>query len=273
VQIETRDGLGSGVIYDESGLILTAAHVVGDATQVTVRTAGGESLDGEVVGASPEFDIAVVRVDPSDTADGSLPVATLAVGVPLQVGQMAVAIGSPFGLDQTVTAGVVSAVDRPVETLSGAVGMIQTDAPINSGNSGGALADRQGRVIGINDSIQSASGGNEGVGFAIPIDIAASVAERLVAGEPVQFAFLGVRTNPATGRNGALVADVEPGSPADEAGLRRGDIVIAIDSQAVQGPLDLVAAIRSAEPGDGVVLRIERDGTEQDIEVTLGSSG
>ena len=149
VQIETQAGLGSGFVYDESGLIMTAAHVVDGSTAVQVRLADGRLVDGEVLGADDATDVAVISIEGVD----DLAVATLATGVDLQVGQMAIAIGSPFGLDQSVTAGIVSALGRTTETPGGAIPAIQTDAPINSGNSGGALADRQGRVIGINSSI------------------------------------------------------------------------------------------------------------------------
>lgn len=275
VQIETRTGLGSGVIYDAEGLILTAAHVVADAGRgpVVVRTADGTELDGEVLGADAATDIAVVRVDAGEIGAG-LAVAELALGRRVDVGQLAVAVGSPFGLDQTVTAGVISTVDRPVPTADGAVAMLQTDAPINPGNSGGALADREGRVIGINDAIASESGSNAGIGFAVPIGTAAAVAERLVAGEPVEFAMLGVRTAPSpTGAgDGALVAEVVPGSAAEQAGLEQGDRVTEFDGEPVRDQLDLVARVRANQPGDEVGLVVERDGDETDITVTLGTS-
>jgi S1-C subfamily serine protease len=227
-------------------------------------------VNGTVVGTSPEFDVAVVQADTKGLPSDALPPATLATGVPLVVGQLAVAIGSPFGLDQTVTSGVVSAIDRPVDTLAGAVGMIQTDAPINPGNSGGALADRGGRVIGINDAIQSASGGNEGVGFAIPIDIAKEVADALVDGRPVQYAFLGVQFANNTPRSGgAVIADVVAGSPADKAGLKPGDRVVAMDGHTIQSPTDAIARIRSAKPGDTITVTVARGNTTTDIEVTV----
>jgi putative serine protease PepD len=221
VQIETGTGLGSGFVYDSSGLVMTAYHVVSDARTVQVRLADGTRLEGEVLGSDPSTDVAVIRIDPVD----GLAVASLATGVPVQVGQLAVAIGSPFGLDQTVTAGIVSAVGRSAETPGGVVPAIQTDAPINTGNSGGALADRQGRVIGINDSIitggRSATG-NVGVGFAVPIDIAKNVADRIVAGEPTDAGFLGVEGADATGRRvGAAITSVSSGSPAPRWGSPR----------------------------------------------------
>lgn len=177
VRIEHSGGQGSGVVYDE-GLILTAGHVVSGAPNVTVRTAEDESLAGEVVGIDPATDIAVVDVD------AALPVPELGDDDDLRVGQLAVAIGSPYGLDETVTLGIVSALGREVTTEAGTIGgLVQTDAPINPGNSGGPLADREGRVIGINHAIASSSGGNEGVGFAVPIGVALESADAILSGE------------------------------------------------------------------------------------------
>ena len=201
VQIETDFGLGSGVIYDD-GLILTNNHVVEGAQIVRVKLADGQVLSGEIVGTDPTTDIAVIAAG----AGTGLPSAQLATGEKATVGQIAIAIGSPFDLQQSVTAGIVSAVDRPIPNLEGVVAMIQTDAPINPGNSGGALADRQGRVIGINTSIQTdgTSQANVGVGFAIPIDTALRIADLLVAGEPIQRGFLGVRgVSPKAARPGS----------------------------------------------------------------------
>jgi putative serine protease PepD len=269
VQIETGVGLGSGVVYDADGLILTAAHVVDGASgEVTVRLADGTRVSGEIVGTDPSTDVAVVR------ARGSgLPAASLAVGRPLRVGQTAIAIGSPFGLEGSVTAGIVSAIDRSVTVDDGSsLSMIQTDAPINPGNSGGALADARGRVIGINDAIRSDSGVNSGVGFAIPIDTAAAVADALVKGEQPRTGFLGITgTEPTSGPAGALVTEVVPNSPAAGSGLRPGDLVTAIDGDAVEGMSDLAARIRAIEPGTRVTLTIERDGRTMEVPVTLGS--
>ena len=269
VQIETGVGLGSGVIYDADGLILTAAHVVDGATgEVTVRLANGTRLDGEVVGTDDRTDVAVVQVQGS-----GLTPASLAIGKRLRVGQTAVAIGSPFGLEGSVTAGIVSAIDRSVNVDGAAsVSMIQTDAPINPGNSGGALADTRGRVIGINDAIRSDSGVNSGVGFAIPIDTAASVAEALVNGEEPAIGFLGVSgTEPASGPGGALVLEVVPGSPAASSDLEPGDLITALDGRRVESMSDLGARIRAIAPGTDVTLTVERDGRTSEISVTLGS--
>ncbi|HYF44713.1 MAG TPA: trypsin-like peptidase domain-containing protein, partial [Acidimicrobiales bacterium] len=228
VQIEVGQGVGSGFIYDEEGLILTAAHVVQGSSEVDVVLADGDRLEGEVLGADDGTDVAVIQIDPGDR---DLPVAALATGVPVQVGQTAVAVGSPFGLDQTVTAGIVSAVDRSFPTADGVLQVIQTDTPINPGNSGGALADRQGRIIGINDAILTGgvSSGNVGVGFAIPIDTAVAAAAHLERGEEVEFGFLGVQSTSATGDDsGAQIVDVTPGSPADEAGIDEGDVIVQV---------------------------------------------
>jgi putative serine protease PepD len=264
VQLERGQGLGSGVIYDKSGYILTAAHVVDGIDQVTVRLADGSRLRGEVVGTDPANDVGVVKVDRDN-----LPTAPLAIDVPLQVGQLAVAIGSPFGLEETVTAGVVSATSR---VLDDGREVVQTDAPINPGNSGGVLADRQGRVIGINSAIRSGgpSSGNIGIGFAVPIDIAARSAESIVQGRPVQTGFLGVGAADSTsGRAGALIENVRPDSPAAQAGLQAGDLVVEIDGQAVRGYADLVGRIRDHKPGDEVTLKVVRGGQERTVTATL----
>jgi serine protease Do len=182
-----------------------------------------------------------------------------------------VAIGSPFGLEGSVTSGVVSAVNRSLPTQDGAVfEVLQTDAPINPGNSGGALADRQGRVIGINDSIRSESGGNEGVGFAIPIDIAAASAARIVQGKSAESGYLGVSgTDPTLGQAGALVNEVVDGGPASKAGLQVGDLVVSVNGKQVQSMDDLAAQIRILGPGQKVELGIVRDGKQQTITATL----
>jgi putative serine protease PepD len=269
VQLETNSGLGSGVIYDPDGLVLTAAHVVEGQESVTVRLADGGTLEGTVVGTDTDSDIGVVSID--DAPDG-LPVAVLADTAP-DVGDVAVAVGSPYALDQTVTAGIVSALDRPAPAGGPSVGTIQTDAPINPGNSGGPLANRDGEVIGINSYIQSETGGNVGLGFAVPIDIAAQVADALVAGQPVEFGYLGIEGGDAAGGDaGALIANVQPGSPAAEGGLQDGDLVVKVDGTAVTSFGDLGVIIRRHGPGDELQLTVNRDGDEQEVTVTLGST-
>jgi putative serine protease PepD len=263
------NGLGSGVIYDKNGYILTAAHVIDGADQVTVRLSDGTRLRGEVLGTDTGNDVGVVKVDRNN-----LPAAPLAIDEPLRVGQLAVAIGSPFRLEGSVTAGIVSATNRILQDPQGSREVIQTDAPINPGNSGGVLADREGRVIGINSAIRSdgASQGNIGIGFAVPIDVAARSAQAIVQGKPVQTAYMGVSLNDSTtaGRGGALIAEVASGGPAADAGLEVGDLVVEVDGQAVGGSDDLVGRIRDHQPGDKVTLKVVRDGRERTVTVTLG---
>jgi len=216
-----------------------------------------------VLGTDQANDVGVVKVDRSN-----LPAAPLALDVPLQVGQLAVAIGSPFRLEGSVTAGIVSATSRVLEDGRE---VVQTDAPINPGNSGGVLADREGRVIGINSAIRSdGSNGNIGIGFAVPIDIAAKSAKAIVEGKPVQTGFLGVSSgDPTSGRGGAVIQDVTPGTPAADAGLQVGDLVVELDGQPVAGTDDLVGRIRDHQPGDRVTLKVVRDGKEQTVTATL----
>ncbi|HEX2153057.1 MAG TPA: trypsin-like peptidase domain-containing protein [Acidimicrobiia bacterium] len=267
VQIQTPTGEGSGVIYDSEGLILTAAHVVAGNDAVIVRLSDGSQFEGTVLGGDPATDIAVVEVE-----GGDLPAAPLAVDGDLQVGQLAVAIGSPFGLDSTVTSGVVSAVNQTVGRGGNFQSLIQTDAAINPGNSGGPLVNRDGEVIGINVSIFSTSGGNVGVGFAVPIDVASDLADSVVAGEPIERAILGITgTNTESGTAGALVTGVVEGSGAAEAGIQVGDAILSVEGVEVQGIGDLVAQLGTYDPGDTVTLEIIRGGETMEIEATLGS--
>lgn len=267
VQLNLGTGLGTGVIINENGTILTAAHVVGDATEVSVTFFDGSSAQGVVVGAHVPTDVAVVQVDPEGR---DLTVATLASGGDVRVGQIAVAVGSPFGFDQTVTAGIVSAVDRIVNGVS----MVQTDASINPGNSGGPLINLDGEVIGINDLIFTESGSSAGVGFAISIDLAEIVADQIVQGVEPQIALLGVSTTVApNGGRGALVDSVSPGSAAESAGLQPGDIVLDLDDLAIRGSNDLRAGIIDRAPGSEVVIGVLRNGESVDLTATLGSTG
>jgi len=265
VQIQAGQGVGSGVIYDSNGLILTAAHVVEGADTVTVRFADGEQVEGTVLGGTSGADVAVVQVDRTD-----LPAAELALDDAPQVGQMAIAVGSPWGLQGTVTSGIISAVDQAIPQGASARAVLQTDAAINPGNSGGPLVDRQGRVIGINVSIFSLSGANDGVGFAVPIDIAHDIAERVVAGEEIQTAYLGVSLGVVeSGQAGALIDEVTAGTGADEAGLQVGDLVTSIDGAPVQDGGDLAAQVQTHQPGDTVDLVVVRGGNEMTIPVTM----
>jgi S1-C subfamily serine protease len=266
VEIRHDSGVGSGFIYDKNGYIMTAAHVVDGVDEVEIRLYDGTKLKGKVVGTDDLNDVGVVKVDRTGLAT-----APLAIGQDVEVGQLAIAIGSPFGLNETVTAGIISSTDR---VLDDGREVIQTDAPINPGNSGGVLADRRGRVIGINSAIRPAndgSNGNVGIGFAVPIDLAAKSAEALVQGKPIQTGYLGVTPSLTTagGQNGALIQEVAPNSPAAKAGLRPGDLVTTIDGKAVENYSEMVASIRSHQPGDKVTLGVTRGGNETTITATL----
>jgi S1-C subfamily serine protease len=269
VQIETTTGLGSGVVYDDN-LILTNNHVVGTSSNVSVTLSTGQVLNGKVVGNDLNTDVAVIEV----LTDTELPVAELAVGRKAQVGQLAIAIGSPFDLQQSVTAGIVSAVDRPIpNTEQSVVAMIQTDAPINPGNSGGALADRFGRVIGINTLIQTdgLTTTNIGVGFAVPIETAVRVADLLAAGQPIEPGFLGVRgVPPTTGEPGVTLSEVTEGSAAADAGLAVGDRVLSFNGAPVTEFVELAGLVMANQAGDAVVLEVIRDDELIEIEATLG---
>ncbi len=267
VQIETSDGLGSGVAYD-TDLFITNAHVVGTSATVTVRDSHGTAVKGQVLGADTGTDIAVVRA-----AGLQAPPAKLAQEKP-HVGQIAVAVGSPYGLEQTVTSGIVSAVNRPVPNeKSVVINMIQTDASINPGNSGGALANRNAEIMGINSSIYSQTGENTGIGFAIPISTAKRVADQLAAGKTVARAGLGL-SGPSTtpsGSAGAYVQSVTSGGAADKAGIKSGDLIVAVDGVPVRSFDELRGMASGYNPGDKVVVEINRDGKVLDVDVTLGT--
>lgn len=261
VQLEVEGGLGSGVIYDSDGLILTAAHVVEGASSVEVRLADGRLFEGTVIGRHELTDVAVIGISGS-----GLPVASLGYGTSTRVGETAIALGSPFGLNRTVTAGIVSATGR---TVNG-VPMVQTDAAINPGNSGGPLINASGQVIGINDIIFTQGGGNDGIGFAVSIDVAIVVADQIVAGDPVQLASLGVATIPdVSGQGGAIVREVVPNSAAEAAGIRVSDRITSVDGLAVSNPSELFAAIVSHRPAAEARVEFRRDGRSMTVTVAL----
>ncbi len=269
VQINTERGLGSGVIFDD-GLIMTNNHVIELANTITVRLSDGRSLPAELLGTDPRTDIAVISVGTGH----DLQPATLATDETLEVGQYTVAIGSPFDLQQTVTSGIVSAVNRPVYNGTGWNAMVQTDAAINPGNSGGALADREGRVIGINTAIQTdgLSNSNAGIGFAMPIGTANDIAQRIINGESLDPGFLGISAEEqGIDELGVVVTEVTAGSAAADAGIRLGDRVLSLDGAPVSAFQELAGLIQTSFPGDEVVLELIRDGQPLEVMVTLGA--
>src|SRR5215207_3511060 len=281
---QKEEGIGSGVIYRSDGYIITNNHVVEGSRSVEIAFADGTTERGQVVGTDPTTDIAIVKVGRSD-----LPAASFANGDPI-VGQMAVAVGSPSGFESTVTSGIISGTRRevPAQITGGRqdtslVDLIQTDAAISPGNSGGALADREGRVIGINVAyLPPGQTGAENIGFAIPSDTAVSVADQLIEHGEAIHPYLGVYLSDLTQEtaskfgsavdSGALVEKVEPGGPADAAGIRRGDVVIAAGSEDVRSSGDLVSALRDYQPGDTVDLTILRNGEKSKHQVNLAES-
>ena len=278
VRIDTATGTGSGIIYDENGSVVTNAHVVLGADTVEIQLADGTRATGKVLGSDPAVDIAIVQIE----GNLNFRKATFATLDTIRVGQLAVAIGSPFGLEQSVTAGIVSAVNRAVPTLNVENGsrtvleMIQTDAPINPGNSGGALVDRQGRVVGMNTLIRTDGNveGNLGVGFAIPTDTIFLVTERIANGLSLENGFLGISgQDPTLGRAGALVIEVVPNSPADQSGLEPGDLIINVDGSPILGMSELAARVRLTSPETEISLDVLRNGNEISIAVVLGSLG
>jgi putative serine protease PepD len=259
---------GTGFVYDTKGDIVTNQHVVSGASTVKVKFSDGSTYTATVVGTDSATDIAVLRVNAPSSKLNPL---TLADSTKVSVGDGVVAIGNPFGLDGTVTSGIVSAVDReiaaPDETpIEGA---IQTDAAINHGNSGGPLLNLQGKVIGVTAQIQSESGGNDGVGFAIPSNTVRSIADQLIATGKAQHALLGV--NVKTALNGVAIASVESGSGADSAGLKVGDVITGVDGASVTTAERLRAAIAAHAPGDKLSLSLLRGGKTQTLTVTLGA--
>jgi serine protease Do len=278
---QQQEGMGSGVIYRSDGYIITNNHVVEGSRDVEVAFANGTTERGEVVGTDPTTDIAVVSVDRKD-----LPAADF-VGADPIVGQTAVAVGSPSGFESTVTSGIISGTGRevPAEYTGGSqapslVDLIQTDAAISPGNSGGALADREGRVIGINVAyLPPAETGAENIGFAIPSETAVSVADQLIENGEAVHPYLGVYLSDLTREtasrfgspvdSGALIEEVEPASPADDAGIQRGDIITAAGSEEVRSSGDLLSALRNYIPGDTVGLTVISDAGKTTLRVNL----
>ena len=268
-----ESGLGSGVIISADGYIVTNNHVVADAKEVTVTLADGREFPARVVGRDPQTDVAVIKVSAKN-----LPAITFASSRKVEVGDRVLAIGNPFGIGETVTMGIVSATSRRAGLGLAYEDFIQTDAAINPGNSGGALVDIEGRLVGINTAILSHSGGFQGVGLAIPSDMVGNVAENLVAHGKVVRGYLGIGIQDLTptladsfglkNRGGALITDVQPDSAGARAGLQSGDVVTAIDGQAVDSASGLSLTVGETAPGTQLKLAVLRDGKTQEFNVT-----
>jgi putative serine protease PepD len=264
----SQQALGSGFVYDANGHIVTNEHVVDGAQSISVRLWNGAKYDATLVGTDSSTDLAVLRLDAPASVLHPLALGdSSAVGV----GEGVVAIGSPFGLEETVTSGIVSALHRSMQAPNNFTinDSIQTDAAINHGNSGGPLLDLNGRVIGVNAQIESDSGGSDGVGFAIPSNTVRSIADQLIASGNVQHAYLGVAVEAANG--GVRVAQVRNGTPAQRAGLRVGDLIKAVNGKSVTATAQLQASIDARQPGDTVTTRYTRNGSSHTVKVKLAT--
>jgi putative serine protease PepD len=270
-QTQSGTATGSGFVVSSDGYIVTNDHVVDGASSVKAKVGDGKTLDAKVVGTDPSTDLALLKID----ASGLTPL-TFGDSSSVQVGDPAYAIGNPYGLDRTLTTGVISALQRQISSPNGYTinDVLQTDAAINPGNSGGPLFNGAGQVIGVNSQIETsgsstgAEGGNVGIGFAIPSNTVKTVVDQLMNGGKVSHAYLGVQTQDAS--NGAQVAQLTAGSPAEGAGLQRGDLITSIDGKAVDGASALSGVVDGHKPGDTVQLQIDRNGSEKTIDVKLG---
>lgn len=272
---EERQSLGSGFVISEDGYVMTNAHVVQDADEILVRLNDRRELSAEVIGSDPQTDVALLKIDASD-----LPTLTLGDSDELKVGEWVAAIGSPFGFDHSVTAGIVSAINRTLPR-DAYVPFIQTDVAINPGNSGGPLFNLDGEVVGINSQIFTRSGGFMGVSFAIPINVAMDVAEQLREGGRVDRGWLGVMIQPVSedlaesfgmeSAIGALIADLDPEGPAAQGGLQAGDVIFEVNGEEVERSSSLPRLIGNGAPGTEVELTLMRDGEELTESVELGS--
>ena len=274
-----EEGLGSGVIISPDGYILTANHVVNGADTIKVSIADDEKKEytAKVIGTDPQTDVAVLKIDAT-----GLPAITFADSDQLEIGDVVLAIGNPFGVGQTVTMGIVSGLGRHGYGINGAHGyenFIQTDAAINPGNSGGALVDAEGRLIGINTWIATSSGGSEGIGFAVPVNMARRSMERLIKGGKVTRGYLGISPQDITSglaqqfgltnQDGALVGDVLPGTPAEKAGIKPGDVIISFNGVDVSDAHGLQLAVSQCEPGSPASVKLIRDGVPRNFTITL----
>ncbi len=267
--------LGSGVIVSPNGYILTNQHVVEAADQIEVALTNGQTLPAKVVGADPETDLAVLKID----AD-NLPAITFAQADSLQVGDWVLAVGNPFGVGQTVTAGIVSALGRTHLGINTFENFIQTDAAINPGNSGGALVDSAGHLVGVNSAIYSRTGGSQGIGFAIPVSIARQVMEQIIKSGSVTRGWVGIEVQDMTPElaesfslekaEGALIAGVLKGGPADAGGVRPGDILLAVNGSKVSDSASLLNLIAALKPGDVTKLTVARKQQSLELKIQVG---
>jgi putative serine protease PepD len=259
---------GSGWVYDSSGRIVTNQHVVDRTTSISVRFWNGKTYSARVVGIDGSTDLAVIKVN---APAGELHPLTVGDSSALQVGDGAVAIGSPFGLEETVTSGIVSALHRAIQSPTNFTinDSVQTDAAINHGNSGGPLLNAQGQVIGVNAQIKSDSGGNEGVGFAIPSNTVKLIASQLISTGKATHAYLGVLLNEAS--SSAQIQSVRADTPAAKAGLKAGDVVTEVDGTSIASGDDLTRAIDAHKPGDTVTLKYRRGGSEHSVDLKLAT--
>ena len=277
VSIRSGNSTGTGFLIDADGRIVSNSHVVGDAERVEVRFGpDGDSIAADVRGTDPSSDLAVIEIDPGKVPTGVKPL-RLADSGDVEVGDLAIAIGNPFGLDRTATEGIVSGVGREIQAPNGFSidSVIQTDAPINPGNSGGPLLDAAGRVIGVNSQIETGGAqGNVGIGFAVPSNAVRKVVPALIRGEEIKRAYLGVQTAPvstSSSQGGAQVQSVVSDGPAERAGIRVGDVITRIDGQAVSEPSDVTEALSDDRPGKVVPVEVQRDGTSVTVRATLGT--
>jgi putative serine protease PepD len=277
VSVRTQNGSGTGFLVDRDGTLVTNAHVVGNSDRVVVKFGpDGRSIDGEVTGSDPSSDLAVVHIDPSSAPRNAKPL-QFADSRQVRVGDTAIAIGNPFGLDRTATEGIVSGIGREIRAPNGFSidEVIQTDAPINPGNSGGPLLDETARVIGVNSQIATsgASQGNVGIGFAVPSNTVREVVPRLKKGDRIARPWLGVETSDSTNPaapSGAEVQTVTPGGPAEAAGLNPGDVITEIDGEQVDDSSDIARLVNGKQPGDKIDLRVDRSGQNIALGATLG---
>ncbi len=267
--------LGSGVIVSPNGYILTNQHVVEAADEIQVALANGKTLPARVVGADPETDLAVLKID-----TGDLPAITFAQADSLKVGDWVLAVGNPFGVGQTVTAGIVSALGRTHLGINTFENFIQTDAAINPGNSGGALVDAAGNLVGVNSAIYSRTGGSQGIGFAIPVSIARQVMEQIIKEGSVTRGWVGIEVQDLTPElaesfnlanvQGALIAGVLKGGPADAGGIRPGDILVAVNGKTVTDSASLLNLIAALKPGDKTQLTVSRKQQSLALDIQVG---